>query len=226
MAQAAAQQQLDGQGGVDLNIPIRAVNRSDKPVIWLYDRVKHTLMPNVPTFVPYMAMVYYQGDPRAIDHPGRPVQEQYRRNEYARLRIVHGVYENEDHWARVPEIDCFPIDSDVPFATVLRDPEGATLAEDQRDNSQARFLQAQMEDMAAKMRAMQAQLAAQQQAEGATEAAGFDPADLDRQATTSRAIAPEEATGASMVGAAPERRSPVAKKRPAPGEGPAVTKDE
>ncbi len=230
MAQAAvttavAQQQIDGQGGVDLGIPIRAVNRGTVPITWLYARVKYLLQPETPTFVPYMAMCYYQGDPRAIDRPGRPMHEQYRRNEYARLRIVHGVYENESAWEGIATVDCYPIDSDIPFNTVLRDPEGVNMGDTQRDDAEISLMRASMESMAQQLRVMQAQVAAKEQADGALSAAGIDPADLDRQATTSRALSPEEATGQSMVGQTPERRSPVAKTRPARGEGPAVTKD-
>lgn len=222
------QQPLDPNGGIDLNIPIRAINRSDTPVTWEYARVKYLLQPDQPTFVPYMAMVYYQGDPRAIDLPTGRQQEQYRRNEFARLRILHGVYEgNVQHnsWADIPQIDCYPINSDIPFNTVLRDPEGVNLTEQKRDNSQSQFLQRQLEEMAAQMRVMQGQLAQQQQADGSLAAAGIDPADLDRQAATSKAIAPEEATGQSMVGPSPSRRPPAPKTRTKPGEGPAVTKD-
>lgn len=214
-------------GELDEGIPVRAVNNSDQPIQWMYDRVKYTLQPGVPSFVPYLAMCMYQGDPRAIDLPTGKEHEQYRRNEYARLRIHCGVYEDDTRWDDVvhTKVTCYPIDSDVPFNTVLRDPEGVNQSDQKQDNNQTQFLQTKMEEMAGQMRAMQAQLAAQQAADAALGAANIDPADLDRQATISKAVTPEEATGQSMVGAHPVQKSKAAKSRPAPGEGPQVTQD-
>lgn len=221
----SSQHYRDGQ--LDTGIPVRAVNNSDTPIQWMYDRVKYILQPGVPTFIPYMAMCLYQGDPRAIDLPSGKAHERYRTNEYARLRIHCGVYEDDSRWDDCPHVHvtCYPIDSDVPFNTVLSDPEGTSLADQKHDLSQTQFLQAQMETMAAQLRVLQAQAAASQSADQAMAAANFDPADLDRQATVSKAISPEEATGESMVGARPVQKSAAAKKRPAPGEGPAVTTD-
>lgn len=216
-------------GHLDTGIPVRAVNNSDAPIQWMYDRVKYILQPNIPTFIPYMAMCMYQGDPRSIDLPTGRELDQHRRNEYARLRIHCGVYEDDAKWPGVPHmhVTCYPIDSDVPFNTVLRDPEGVSQADTKADNNQTQFLQTKMEEMANQMRVMQAQLAANQSADAALSAANIDPADLDRQATTSRAITPEEATGQSMVGAHPAQKSKwkVTKGRPAEGEGPGVTRD-
>lgn len=216
-------------GELNLGIPVRAVNNSDTPITWMYDRVKYVLQPGIPSFVPYLAMCLYQGDPRAIDKPGDDPHTKYRREEYARLRIHCGVYENDAAWETVPhtKVTCYPIDSDIPFNTVLRDPEGVNQAEQRADLNQSAFLQKQVEEMASQLRVLQAQAAAAQSADAAREQAGFDPADLDRQETTSRAITPEEATGQSMVGAHPvqKSKSAVAKKRPAAGEGPAVTRD-
>jgi hypothetical protein len=228
---ATAAQPLDVSGGVDLNIPVRAINRSDEPITWKYARVKHVLQPGVPTFIPYLAMVLYQGDPRAINIPGGRITEQYRRNELERLSILHGVYENSERWATIPLIECYPIDSDVPFNTVIRDPEGtnATPGNTGQPNQTA-FLEQQLAKMADQMRVMQAQILVQNAATGAVEAAGIDPADLDKQDTMSKAVAPEEAGLAGMGGPHPERQDPasgsaVTKKKLAPGEGPAVTRD-
>lgn len=215
-------------GLLDENIPVRAVNNTDDPITWQYARVKYVLTPHTPVFIPYLAMCLYQGDPRAIDLPGDNPDTKYRREEYARLRIHCGVYENDAAWDSCPhtKVDCFPIDSDIPFNTVLKDPEGVAQSGDRADNNQTVFLQQQMENMANQMRVMQGQLAAAQSADQARAVADFDPNDLDSQATTSKAVSPEEATGQSMVGAHPVQKSKAAKVRPAPGEGPAVTKDE
>jgi len=213
-----AMQPPDGLGAHSINtdLPVRAILDSShpEPVTWLYARQKYVIHPGVPTFVHYMAMCMYQGDPRAVDLPTGREHEQYRRNEYARLHIVHGVYEgSEGHrkWTDVAPISCYPIDSDVPFNTVLRDPEGVNLAAEKQDMSQSKFLQDQMESMAAQMRIMQAQLANQQAADGAISAANVDPADLDRQATVARGVMPES-LAESMVGASPTRRGVMARK--------------
>lgn len=221
---SVAQQREDGLGGIDLSLPVRAINRSDAPVEWMYDRIKHVLMPEVPTFVPYMCMVHWQGDPRAIDLPTGRAHEQYRRHQREHLRVLYGVYENDERWDEIPLVECYPIDSDVPFATVLADPEGNSLSGVSQTNNELAFLRAETERQAAALRQMQATLAAREGNEAAAAMAGMDPSDLDRQATESKAISPEEAN-VSMVGASPTRKSPVAKKRPAPGEGPQVTRD-
>ncbi len=210
-------------GLLDENIPVRAVNASDAPIIWQYARVKYVLQPATPTFIPYLAMCLYQGDPRAIDLPGDDPNLKYRREEYARLRVHCGVYENDSAWATCPhtQVTCYPIDSDIPFNTVIRDPDGINQADEKADNSQAKFLATEMERMANQMRVMQAQLAQAQAGDAAVAAAGLDPADLDRAETASKSITPEEATGQPMVGA-----HPVKKQRPKAGEGPAVTRDQ
>ncbi len=218
--QHAASHYRDGL--LDENIPVRAVNNSPDPIVWQYARVKYLLAPGQPTFIPYLAMCLYQGDPRAIDLPGDDPNLKYRREEYARLRVHCGVYENDSAWATCPHtfVDCFPIDSDIPFNTVIRDPEGVNQTEEKASNNQTAFLQTEMERMASQMRVMQAQLAQAQNADLAVQAAGIDPTDLDRAETTSKSITPEEATGNPMVGA-----HPVKKQRPKAGEGPAVTRD-
>lgn len=214
MSQVSGLQPLDGSGGVDLGLPVRAINRSDAPVTWTYARVKYVLPPATPTFVPYMAMVYYQGDPRSIDVPGGRQHEQFRRKEYEHLRILYGIYEEgEGHnkWADIPLVECYPIDSDVRFETVLHDPEGNHLNEKVQDRTQAQFMQAELERMAGQMRMMQAQLQQQQNADAAVAAADMDPEALERQETDHRAVTPEEATGQSMVGPSPQRRAPQPK---------------
>lgn len=231
MSQQVAQQPLDASGGADLNIPVRATNNSTSPVVWKFARVKYVLNPGIPTFVPYLAMVMYQGDPRAINVPGGNSHQQFRRNELHRLSILHGVYENSALWAQLPDITCTPIDSDVPFNTVLLDPEGVNLnPENTGAPNQTAFLENQLADMARQMQVMQAQLQQQTQQDAALAQAGIDPTDLDKQDTTSKAVSPEEAGLPGMGGAHPERHDPaqgkiVAKKPPAPGEGPAVVKD-
>lgn len=221
----SAQQPYDASGGVDLNLPVRATldPAHPTPVTWLYARAKHVLQPGIPTFVPYMAMVYWQGDPRAIDMPGGRQHEQHRRLQREHLRVLYGVYENDERWADIPTVTCTPIDSDVPFETVLRDPDGLSLAGTTESNNQLAFMQAEMERMAQSMRVMQGQIAVQKQQEAALEAADLDPADLDRQETSTRVATPEEATGASMVGPSPQRRAP-APKGPATAAA-AVTRD-
>lgn len=217
------QQRLDAQGNVDMNMPVRAVNRSDKPITWLYAREPHVLMPGIPTYIPYMAMVHWQGDPRAVDMPGGRLHEQFRRQHREHLRALYGVYENDDRWAQIPLVECYPIDSDVRFETVLLDPDGRSVSTEAASANETEFLRNQLASMQSQMAHMAAQIATRENATAAQAAALMGPEDLDHQVTTSRSVAPEH----SMVGAAPERR-PAAKtlvKRPAEGEGPAVTKD-
>lgn len=223
-AGTGGQQRLDEQGNVDLNMPVRAVNRSDSPVTWLYARQRHVLQPGIPTYVPYMAMVHWQGDPRAIDMPGGRLHEQYRRQHREHLRALYGVYENDNKWAAIPLVECYPIDSDIRFETVLLDPDGTSVSQEAASATETEFLRAQLASMQSQMAHMATQIAVRENAADAQAAAGMDPADLDHQVTTSKAAAPEQ----SMVGAAPERRPSVAKvvKRLAPGEGPAVTQDQ
>lgn len=218
----AAQQPLDAMGGADQGLPVRAINRSDAPVTWQYARAKHVLEPGVPTFVPYMAMVHWQGDPRAVDLPGERAHEQHRRLEREHLRVLYGVYENDERWDNIPLVECYPIDSEVRFETVLLDPEGTSLSAVVESNSQVTFMQQEMERMAGQIRIMQGNIAVAQQQEAALAAADMDPDDLERQETEHRTVTPEEATGASMVGPSPQRRTT---NTPAPKAKVAVTRD-
>jgi hypothetical protein len=213
-----AAQPLDASGGADLGLPVRAFNRSDEDVVWQYDRTRHVIPAKGMAYVPYMAMCLWQGDPRAIDVPGGRLHEQFRRNQHHHLSILYGVYEGSDghrQWDDIPLVECYPIDSDIPFNTVLRDPEGANLTDTDTGHSQLRMLQDQLERQAGALRVLQAQVTQQQQIDGALEAADLDPADLERQETAHRTEAPE---GQSMVGPTPSRRAPKAKKA-------AVTRD-
>lgn len=217
---AVAQQRLDGSGGADLNTPVRIVytpkDATDTaPFVIHYAREKYACSPNVPTFVPYLAMVMYLGDPRAINKPGGKIHEQHRRTEVERLRVHWGVYERDEEWARVPNLKAYPIDSDVPFNTVLDDPDGANMDMSAvASRQQSDFIQSEMARMQAEMRAMQAQLQMAQQAEGARTAAGLDPdVPLDPQMTVSRTVAPESP---SMVGAHPVARPASTKGRAKP----------
>lgn len=221
----AAQQPLDGLGGADLGLPVRAFNRSDSPIVWEYARAKHVLQPGVQTFVPYMAMVYWQGDPRAINLPGDKAHEQHRRLERERLRVLYGVYENEERWADLPLVECYPIDSDLRFETVLHDPDGNSLSDVAQSNNQVAFMQQEMERMAQQLRIMQGNIAVAQQQEAAIDAADLDPEDLERQETEHRTVTPEEATGASMVGPSPQRRSTSTPVPKTPVAKVAVTRD-
>ncbi len=210
------QQRLDAQGNVDMNIPVRAINRSAAPVTWLYAREKYTLLPGVPMYIPYMAMVYWQGDPRAIDLPGGRLHEQYRRQHREHLRATYGVYENDEKWANIPLVECYPIDSDVRFETVLLDPDGTSLAPEMAEASEVNFLRNQLAAMQSQMAHLAAQIQVKENADDMAERSGMTSDDLDHQVTTSKAIAPEH----PMVGAEPTRR--VAKKA---GAKTAVTKD-
>lgn len=208
------QQRLDAQGGVDLNIPVRAVNRSDQPVTWEYARQKYVLPPNVAVYVPYEAMVYWQGDPRAIDMPGGKLNEQFRRLQRDHLRALYGVYENDERWATIPLVECYPIDSDLRFETVLLDPDGVSVSSEAASANETEFLRNQLASMQQQVAILAAQVNAQDQANAALDAAGLTPEDMGSQVTTSRAVAPEH----SMLPPQPERRStPVVKKGAASG---------
>lgn len=217
------QQPLNDQGYVDMNLPVRAINRSDAPIIWEYARQKHVLQPGVPTYVPYMAMVYWQGDPRAINVPGGKLHEQHRRHQREHLSSLYGIYENEEKWEQVPLVECYPLDSDIRFETVLHDPEGVHLQPQVAAASETEFLRKQLAAMQGQMQAMAAQIQMADATDAAVAASGIDdPADLERQATNTKSVAPDPAT--SLVGASPERRGAAARRPVAKGGAP-VTKD-
>lgn len=205
----SAQQALDAEGGLDLGLPVRAINRSDVTVTWQYDRRKYVIPPGEERLIPYMAMVLYQGDPRAIDKPGGRPHEQPRRQGLEHLRVLHGVYEHEERWADIPLVECYPIDSDIRFETILHDPEGNSVSGVSAAQSESAFLRNEVERMAQQLRVLESRAALAGQQEAAIASSGMtaaDLADLDRQETSTRVASPEEATGQSMVGPSPERR--------------------
>lgn len=192
-------QPLDGQGNPDIHMPVRAVNRSDEEIVWVYDRQRYRLPPGVAVHVPYLAMCLYQGDPRAIDKPGGKLHEQYRRQVREHLRTFHGVYENDERWDQIPLVECYPIDSDIRFETVLLDPDGVALSGERADQSELEFLRSSLAAQQHQLAHLQAQIQMREDTQAAVDAAGLDHADLDSQVTTSKAAAPEH----SMVGAGP-----------------------
>lgn len=111
---------------------VRVVNTGDKLLPMEWNSRKYHLKPGGINYVPYDCMKYWCGDPRAFDVPnGRP-HERFRTNEWARLRILYGIYENTSDvqlmTSNLPSIEVYT-PSGLRIPTVLDDPEGLTMDE-------------------------------------------------------------------------------------------------
>lgn len=197
-AQAYAEQQADGLGGVNLDIPVRIVYSTDdpdaQPFKMTYARRDYYAVPNDPrgVMVPYLLMCMYMGDPRAFDVPGDKMELKHRRKELERLRVHWGVYDREEAWLTLPKLTAYPLDSDVPFNTVLDDPEGMNLDPTSIQVSETAYLREELERQKGMMMAMQAQLQMREMEQTARQASGLgDDGELVQQMTEQQVAAPE-----------------------------------
>lgn len=196
---------LDAEGGVDMGIPVKVTYIPSKegdttPFKMQYARQTYTLRPHLPTIVPYMAMVLYMGDPRAVDVPGDKQHLKHRRLEVERMRTHWGIYEDDSRWENVPNLIACPIDSDEPFNTVLDDPDGIMLDGTPQPRSEVEFLRAEVERLTHATREMMSRFDAADNAQRARVAAGLEGEEFASQVAMTKAVAPEEMAGSMTSG--------------------------
>lgn len=99
---------------------IRVTNKGKKAFTDSFDGRQYTIEPGSDKVVPYEAAALWFGDPRAIDTG----QVKTRLEEFRRLRVKYGAYENEDAWnSNKPNVKITTLDGDK-ITSVIDDPEG------------------------------------------------------------------------------------------------------
>ena len=110
-------------GKIDDWVQVKLVNVGDKDIRIDYANKRWDIPAHGERMVPYHCMVMVCGDPRAFDVPNDP-RQRYRTDEWARLRVRYGIYENE-HLADelLPEVEAYSALGNR-IITVIDDPEG------------------------------------------------------------------------------------------------------
>lgn len=151
-------------GKINPYATVKIINNGPDTLVWTYGgtpfEIPGTQDPLRQNFavIPYELMVMHCGDPRSFDIPGDD-RFRERTNQWARLRILYGVYDNYPAEAnRLPNVEVRTITSDLPIITVLDDPEGTQVNE----TRQTKDAVSQLQDLIAKQQQqieyMQAQL--------------------------------------------------------------------
>lgn len=150
-----------------VNDVCRILNLMDREWTGMYNSQSYKMPPGGETIAPYIAVCNWFGHPDAVDVGPR---ERYRTDEYARLRVFYGVYDDEDRWDELtPKVEVYDLEGNR-IITVIDDPSGAHLSPTQTTVLERDNLTRQLAQMDRQMRAMQAQLDQQNRAMAAEDA--------------------------------------------------------
>lgn len=130
--------------------------RNSGQAVWkdTYGNVTYRVQPGSEGIVPFEAACLWFGHPDAIDIDPR---NRHRSDEYARLRIRYGVYDDDNLWdQQTPNIEVFDLDGNR-ILTVVDDPLGDALSPDDNDGVGRQLLMARVADMEKQLSAMRAQ---------------------------------------------------------------------
>lgn len=154
---------------------VRLKNTGTRPWADKYNNRKYTMEPGEEIVVPFLAMCLWFGHPDAIDHP-TDKQRQFRFDEWRRLQVRYGSYDNVGEepivtksgsippWKdQVPSIEVLTMAGEK-IITVVDDPEGRHLQPAQQNVSQVELMQSAIERMQEQMREMESRLATEQRA--------------------------------------------------------------
>lgn len=162
----------------------RIVNEGDEPFTSKWEGNTFTIKPKSEIMVTLDAANRWTGNAATVNDG----KVNARREEYNRLRVLYGAYENDEKWVKnQPHLAVYDLDGNR-INTVIEDPEGTRLTATPADKT-TRSMQEQLEDMQRQMEAM------------------------------TRAIADQEASAATGVGATEGRPSSMPEPEPATEPG-------
>ncbi len=153
---------------------IQLVNTGDTLWRGQYASTWYEAKPGERIFIPFFAMCHWFGHPDAADVPGDR-QRQYRLDEFRRLQVHYGVYDDgmEAFKAAVPDVQLFTATGEK-IITVCDDPVGDHLRPAMNDKKQIELMQTAMEEMQKQVVALQSMIQLQQRADDSTVKAGDD----------------------------------------------------
>lgn len=121
----------------------------------MYNSQKYKMAPGGKCIAPFIAVCHWFGHPNAVDVDAR---NRYRTDEYARLRVSYGVYDDESKWDEmIPHVEVHDLEGNK-ITTVLDDPRGDYLTPETSTIAEKAQLEMQMAAMQRQMLAMQAQM--------------------------------------------------------------------
>lgn len=159
----------------------------------MYDNTEFPIAVGETRLVPYYAMCMWCGDPRAVDHP-TDVRIRHRTDEWKRLRMVYGAYDNAVDIANMLKFRVTTI-AGTPLITVLDDPDGHEI--NQGNSKQANDLAAMqrgLDNMNEQVAKQQALIDALLKERNGVVNDGISPA-AQTHVATAPAIIPEQAGG-------------------------------
>lgn len=182
-------------GGLSLtgpigNLPVRIDNNGDTDIVWKYNSESLVLPAGRSVMVPWMHMVRYMGDPRAIDIDDK---RRHRHRERMRLASLYGIYEHGELWrvgeapcgcyehestgrlitkdctGHLPNVVARNLESGEQYMTVIDDPEGTSLAGVDPGASRMQQLEKMVESLSSQLLNLSSQLTSEQNANRAIE---------------------------------------------------------
>lgn len=121
-----------------------------------YDGEVYIIKTGGSAFVPWEAACRWLGDPNLVDD----TNDKSRRNEYNRLSVKYGVYENEELWeANRPTISVYSMDGDR-ITMLLDDPEGDEILVAEQTIRESQQMEDRLQQMEREMVALRRRLRA------------------------------------------------------------------
>lgn len=133
---------------------VRIRNVGDKAFSDSYAAIRYTIPPGQERIVPDEAMKLWMGDAELVDLDER---RRPRTEEFQRLCVMYGVYENQDLFDSVrPRIEAFDIDG-KRITTLFEDPLGYEVTPEVATRAENQLMQERMMKMERELAALRAQ---------------------------------------------------------------------
>lgn len=166
-----------------------------------YGGQRYIINPGQDAIVPWEAMSLWLGNPDFVDIDKK---QRFRTDEYHRLRVRYGAHDDatrgitaDQMWENhKPAISVYKLDGEQVI-TVVDDPLGSHLTPQTQTVAENQLLRTRMEEMAAQMAAMQAQMDTLDRQEAATTASDARADAPKRQAVPAKPPAPDPESGAT-----------------------------
>lgn len=149
--------------------PIRVRNTHHFDFVDKFANHTYVIKAGEDTIIPFDAMILWLGNPKAVDVDGK---RRYRRDEFRRLRVRYGAYDDADLWEQnKPQLSCTTIDGQ-PITTIVDDPDGKHLTPAVQSQNEREALIQRLDYMQRAMTEMQQELNRVQQRSPSDEGEG------------------------------------------------------
>jgi hypothetical protein len=160
---------------------VQVINKSSRPFRGKHAKKWYDIDADQMIFVPLAAAMRWFGNPVLVDTPGDK-RRRPRSDEYARLRVLYGAYENDDRWeANKPNCEVYTLTGER-ITTVVEDPYGDLLKPQDIQGDQLAIMAAQVATLSKQLKAVLAhqatltgQLEAQEDSDATSDANPLAP---------------------------------------------------